>query len=147
MITAEISGFGGGYEIACQPMLKQGVDYLTDHPNLDPQFHGFKGLFGICMEDNADAKALTKAVLFEVPGGPTGAMHQAVIGHLMRISQVGWDRWLQQLGRSRQIEIPFETAQQMREYLNDPGHRTPTQFRWPKVTLSDKGKSRKENQP
>lgn len=59
----EISGFGGGYEECCRAMLKAALEWLDAHPTADPKFHGFKGVYGIAMEDNDDAKALSKAAV------------------------------------------------------------------------------------
>lgn len=128
MKTANISGFGGGYEIACQVMLVQGLEWLSQHPEAKPEFHGYKGVYGIITEDNADAKDLSTAVCFGVD--PTGAMHQAVMSHVLYIRLNGRAKWLQELGASS-IEIPFETVEQMREYLAHPENCKPqnaTQF-------------------
>lgn len=93
----EISGFGGGYEAACRQMLRQGLKWFEEHPNADPQFHGFNGVFGLCMEDNEDAKSLSAAVCAGVD--PTGAMHQAVIGHLFAIRRMGWDAYVAEMSK------------------------------------------------
>lgn len=88
----EISGFGGGYEAACRAMVLAGLDWWDAHPNADPQFHGFKGIYGIIEEDNEDAKALSKAVLAACDGC-TGAMHQAAISHVFAAHRLGWDAY------------------------------------------------------
>jgi hypothetical protein len=59
----EISGFGGGYEETCRKMLIAAVEWLDDHPDADPQFYGYKNIYGVIHEDNDDAKALSKAVV------------------------------------------------------------------------------------
>lgn len=79
----EISGFGGGYERACRAMVSAGCKWLTDNPTADPNFHGYKGIYGVISEDNDDAKALTKVVIDAAGGDASGAMHQASIGHIM----------------------------------------------------------------
>lgn len=79
----EISGFGGGYERACRAMVSAGCKWLTDNPQADPQFHGFKGIYGVLADDNEDAKALSKVVTDAADGGASGTMHQATIGHIM----------------------------------------------------------------
>lgn len=80
---SEISGFGldTGYEKACRAMVVAGIEWLTAHPDADPKFHGFKGVYGYIVEDNDDAKALTQAVLKACPDC-SGAMMQAVINHV-----------------------------------------------------------------
>lgn len=84
----EISGFGtmgeGGqrYEEACSKMLLAGLLWLDEHPTADPQFKGFEGVFGVLLDDNDDAKALSKAVTAPVPDC-SGAMHQAAIQHCL----------------------------------------------------------------
>lgn len=87
----EISGFGNGYESCCQDMLEAGVNHLNEHPDSDPHYKGFKGIYGVILEDNPDAKALTKAVIDAAKGDATGIMHQAVISRLLQIKKHGWD--------------------------------------------------------
>ena len=96
----EISGFGGGYEVACRLMLASGLRWLDAHPNSDPQFHGFKGVYGVIAEDNDDAKALSKAVVDGAGGDCTGAMHQAVVSHCLWIRKNGWDAYVREMSKS-----------------------------------------------
>ena len=88
----EISGFGGGYERTCRAMVSAGCNWLSEHAEADPQFHGFKGVFGIIAEDNEDAKTLSKVVLDASGGNCTGAMHQVAIGHIFAWRRFG--SWL-----------------------------------------------------
>lgn len=97
----EISGMGGSYEQACRDMLKTGLDYWDANPNLDPKFHGYKGVYGVISEDNKDAEALTKAVL-SASDDCTGAMHQAVIHAIFWIRKNGWDKYVKQMKESDQ---------------------------------------------
>lgn len=99
----EISGFGqdgspGGvaYEACCRAMLKAGLAWLDAHPDADPKFHGYKNIYGILEEDNDDAKALSAAVVApaEAGGGASGAMHQAVVSHLLFIRANGWTAYV-----------------------------------------------------
>lgn len=85
----QISGFGGGYERTCRAMVSAGCMWWTMHPEAEPQFHGFKGIYGVVIEDNADAKALSEAVVTAVGGDCTGAMHQAAIAHVFRWRALG----------------------------------------------------------
>lgn len=85
----EISGFGGAYEDACRQMLKDGLEYLDANPDCHPRFQGFEGVYGLLMDDNDDAKALTKAMMKTVTD-PSGAMHQAVCMALLGIRKHGW---------------------------------------------------------
>jgi hypothetical protein len=135
--TFDISGMGGGYEITCQLMLQQGLAYVKEHPDFDPRFMGFQGIYGILMDDNADAKALSTAITFGVDGC-TGAQHQAVIGHLLHIKKVGWDQHLQDVGRERWIEIPFDSPEAMREWLSHPENcQYETAQHWPKASVPE----------
>lgn len=86
----EISGFGGGYEDACRKMVIAGLEWLDAHPQADPQFHGYKGVYGIITEDNEDATALTKAIL-SACDDCTGAMHQAAVNHCLAARKLGWE--------------------------------------------------------
>lgn len=94
----EISGMGGDYEKTCQNMVIGGVKWFEDHPDANPQFHGFKGIYGICLEDNQDARDLSKAVE-KAAGeyGCSGAMHQASIAHILHIKAVGWQRYTEEM--------------------------------------------------
>lgn len=99
----EISGFGGGYEDMCRRMLFAALDWLDEHPDANPQFHGYKGVYGVISEDNDDAKALSKAAvapsLEDGSGGATGAMHQAVITSALWIRGNGWDAYVEAMSR------------------------------------------------
>ena len=80
---AEISGFGGGYENTCRRMILAGLKWFDAHPGADPKFHTFANVYGICSEDNDDAKALTKAMTAPPNDDCTGAMHQATVSHVL----------------------------------------------------------------
>ena len=89
----EISGFGGGYEETCRRMALAGMQWFDEHPQADPKFHGYKHITGIITEDNADAKALTDAILAASGGDCTGAMHQACVSHALAYKRLGWDAY------------------------------------------------------
>jgi hypothetical protein len=102
----EISGFGGGYEAACRAMVVAGLEWFDAHPAAKPEFHGFKGVYGILAEDNDDAKALSKAMVAaaEPLGGATGAMHQATVAHALKIREMGWDWYVVEMRKMRAAE-------------------------------------------
>lgn len=77
----EISGFGGGYEKACQDMLEAGVKWLHEHPDAAIRLVQYKGIFGVVKEDSEDTKALSKAVT-AVCDDCSGAMHHGVMSRL-----------------------------------------------------------------
>ena len=89
----EISGFGKdtGYEKECQKMLQQGWDWLQEHPKANIKTHTYSNIYGILECDNEDAKALSDAVTKDTDC--TGAMHQAVMQHLIYIHNNGLDKW------------------------------------------------------
>jgi hypothetical protein len=89
----EISGFGGGYEDTCRNMVVAGLVWMDDHPKADPQFKGYKDVYGILDEDNDEAKELTKAVVCAALDDCTGAMHQSTISHILFINKNGWDKY------------------------------------------------------
>lgn len=93
----EISGFGGGYEKACQDMLDAGVRWLNEHPKPDLQMSGYKGVYGILNADSDDAKALEKVVVDAAHGDCTGAMHHAVMSRLSYIAKNGWTAYCDEL--------------------------------------------------
>ena len=93
----EISGFGGGYELACRAMVSAGMDWLVAHPEAKPQFHGYKGITGIITEDNDDAKALSKAIVAASGGDCTGAMHQYSVNHALHAFSLGWPAYVKMM--------------------------------------------------
>ena len=98
----EISGFGGGYEQACRDMLKAGMEWCDEHPEADPKFHGFKNVYGIVMEDNDDAKALSKAIVAGAGNDCTGAMHQAVLSSVFFIRKNGWGKYVENMSKHKE---------------------------------------------
>lgn len=94
--TGTISGFGGGHEDACQRMLWRGVAYLAEvQPPLAiwDTVHGYTGVYGLLHTEGDGIKALEAAMLAG-EDDVTGAMHQAVMGHLFQIHTHGVDWWL-----------------------------------------------------
>lgn len=120
----EISGFGGGYEECCRRMLIAGIEWLDAHPNADPKFHGYKGIYGVITEDNADAKELSQAVIKATGDyGATGAMHQAVIGAAMYIKANGWEAYVKEMthpdGKAGLLKEKLEDAQKSNKWLQE----------------------------
>jgi hypothetical protein len=105
----EISGFGGGYEATCRAMAFAGMDWLDAHPDADPRFMGSKNIYGIIIEDNDDAKALTAAVIAAANGDCTGAMHQATISHALAYRRLGWDEYCRQLREREKDEARHDS--------------------------------------
>ncbi len=95
-LTVDVSGFGGGYEAMCQTMLWRGVLWLAERK---PPFQmwknakSYKGIYGVLSTAGPEFKEL-EAAMMRKGDGVTGAMHQAVMGHLRRIHEVGVDGWL-----------------------------------------------------
>ncbi|MGI8766595.1 MAG: hypothetical protein ACR2KM_08795 [Gemmatimonadaceae bacterium] len=97
----EISGMGGGYEATCRAMVVAGLNFWDARPpDFDPHFRGYEGVYGILSDDNADAKALSDAVVAGADGDCTGAMHQASIGHIMAVRRLGWDGYCAEMRKS-----------------------------------------------
>lgn len=104
----EISGFGGSYERGCRAMVLAGIAWVDEHPDANPRYRGLKDVFGLAIEDNADAQALDKAIMDarttmddgrEVRCGDeaTGAMHHAAIQHVFAYKRLGWEQYRQEL--------------------------------------------------
>jgi len=98
---AEISGMGGPYEECCRSMLKAGLEWLDEHPDADPKYTGYKGIYGIIDEDNLDAENMSRAVVDGAGGDCTGAMHQAVISSIMWIRRRSWAEYVAEMARKR----------------------------------------------
>lgn len=101
---AEISGFGGGYEQTCRNMVTAGLDWWDAHPEADPEYHGYKEVFGVLTEDNADAKALSEAVVAAANHDCTGAMHQGSIAHVFAARRFGWETYCAEMRRRKRAE-------------------------------------------
>jgi hypothetical protein len=93
----EISGFGGDYEDTCRKMLIAGIEWLDAHPDKAPIFKQNPDIFGLVKEDNAAAESLSAAIVDAAEGDATGAMHHAVIQHVMTVNQIGWDAYVQSM--------------------------------------------------
>jgi hypothetical protein len=106
----QISGFGGSYERACRSMVSAGCKWWSEHPEAHPTFHGFKGITGVVLEDNEDAKALTKAVIDAAGGDATGAMHEFSLRHVFAWHALG--SWAAYQAEMRQplADVEEETA-------------------------------------
>ncbi|MCJ7768760.1 hypothetical protein MUP79_10265 [Candidatus Bathyarchaeota archaeon] len=91
----EISGFGKrtSYEKGCQTMLQAGWEWLNKNKNPKLKGHTYRGIYGIFEPDNKASKELSKVICKAVNDGCTGAMHQAVFGHLMYMNANGIDKW------------------------------------------------------
>lgn len=122
----EISGFGGSYEAGCRAMVKAGVEFWEaqdaahargEREQFDPHYQGLDGVFGLLTDDNADAKALDRAMM-DTPFvddrtgetttigkyGATGAMHQAAVGHVMAFRRLGAEKYCATLREREKAE-------------------------------------------
>src|SRR5437867_10304020 len=108
--TVDISGFGrgGGYENACQKMITAGMIYLSEHPDFNWKYSSLMGgaikVYGIITPENDDSKKLDKALMKAVPDS-SGAMHQAVVGHLMAIWRDGYQVWLNRARKQKSSSL------------------------------------------
>lgn len=122
----EISGFGGSYEAGCRAMVLAGLAWWDEHPDADPHFHGYEGIAGMIVEDDEDAKALTRAMLdaevtigdeVDADGidvdphtttvgeyGATGAMVQWSVNHVLAARRLGWEEYARQLAAREEEE-------------------------------------------
>jgi hypothetical protein len=104
--TVDISGMSGGYEVACQRMLRAGVNYLKDKPEFHFDYEGFERVYGVCFTETPWGKDLDKVLMEAVNNDCTGAMHQGVIGHLAQIHKHGIEWWLKQFPVNRRYTFP-----------------------------------------
>ncbi len=95
----DISGFGKdtSYEKCCQKMLQVGYEWLENNKDKLKRLkgHTYKNVYGIFEPDSKEAKELSKVIVKGVDC--TGAMHQAVMGHLFYISRNGLDKWKEEV--------------------------------------------------
>ena len=106
--TVDISGMGGGYERACQLMLRAGISWLAKHRDFVFDYETIPNVYGIAISDSASAKELDQVLLDAAGGDCTGAQHQCVIGHLAYIHKFGLDAWLASVPSERRYKYPNE---------------------------------------
>lgn len=103
----EISGFGGGYENACQNMLEAGIKWLMDEKNAgfmsEIKTQEFRGIYGVLTAESEDAKALEKTIL-AVCDDCTEAMHHAVMNRLSFIAKNGWEKYCEELRDDKETD-------------------------------------------
>lgn len=108
--TIDISGMSASYEWGCQVMLRAGIKFLKDHPDFHFDYKQYKDVTGIAWTDTPWGKELDKTILDAAnscgTGGATGAMHQTVINHLMRIHKFGYEEWLKKAPKERRYTYP-----------------------------------------
>jgi hypothetical protein len=116
-VTSEISGFGGDYEECCRAMVVGGCEWLDAHPEVKPKFSHYRNIVGVVLDDNDDAKAMVKAMVDACEafrpgaGGPTGAMMQFTVHHVLQIREHGWNWYLEQMNqpeRAREAAAHYE---------------------------------------
>ncbi|MDP2364361.1 MAG: hypothetical protein Q8M94_11420 [Ignavibacteria bacterium] len=93
----EISGLGGPYEECCRAMLKSGLEWWDTFPDANPEYYGFKNVYGICVCNNNDARDLDRAIHMGANWDMTGAMHQAVVNTILWIHKNGWDAYVKEM--------------------------------------------------
>ena len=99
----QISGSGGAYERACRVMVLAGLDWLGEHPDAEPKFHGYENVTGILVPDDDDAKAMIDHMIAAAKAygkeyeddddGVTGAMVQFTVGHARMAHTKGWEAY------------------------------------------------------
>lgn len=96
---SDISGFGrtSGYEHGCQTMLQAGVDWLRNKKKVNLKVKTYKNIYGVLEPKSKDAKELSKVICKAVDNDCTGAMHQAVMGHLFFITNKGLEKWKEEV--------------------------------------------------
>ena len=75
------------------------MEWFDKNPKAEPNFKGFKNVYGLIMEDNDDAKSLSKEIT-EIEDGCSGAMHQASISHIFYAHKNGWDKYISEITKS-----------------------------------------------
>ena len=98
---SNISGMDKEYEDVCQKMLQAGFDWLEENKKAKLEGHTYKGIYGIFEPDSDDAKKLSEVVGNSV-SDCTGAMHQAVMGHLFFIAGNGIEKWKSEVQDKKQ---------------------------------------------
>jgi len=108
--TVEVSGFPLPYEATCQRMLWQGIRFLENGlgKKFDPQYRAPKDSFGLCVASNDAARVLDDVIMQGIDDA-TGAMHHAVVGHLLFIAAHGRAEWLKQFPDDQKYDLDEAT--------------------------------------
>ena len=108
--TWDISGMCGSYEDGCQKMLWAGVKYMDTVRNAQDIMKGrktYKNIYGI-VDMSPLFDECKKVMLKAVNNDCTGAMMQAVTGHLKYIVENGYEKWFEHMRLHRGSEQPME---------------------------------------
>jgi len=93
-----ISGFGGGYELACLAMIRAGGEWVDAHPDaIDWSALRFASDLPKEMQ-----KAMTDAA---EPGGATGAMMGACAGHIAYVARRSWEKCVDNMRAALRDEL------------------------------------------
>jgi hypothetical protein len=96
-LSSEISGMGGSYEEGCQLMLYLGLQWIKDKPlDIWKGTYSYKNIYGVLFTGNGlkELEDIWDKDPFLDEYGYTGAMHQAVMGHLAYIHKHSFKQWL-----------------------------------------------------
>ena len=109
----EISGFGGKYEEACRAMLTAALNEWDRQqgltPDFAPRFSGVEGFYGLAGPGNPGGEIIIGAMT-EAADGPTGAMVEAVLGHLLAIREHGWDWYVEKMSKPDEPPVDSHAA-------------------------------------
>jgi hypothetical protein len=98
--SVEMSGFPISYENVCQSALWAGIQWMSGHGITEEEWKGsagFKNVYGILDTPESIQPLEDIWRKMEQLKGWTGAQHQAVCGHLIRISKIGVDGWRKEM--------------------------------------------------
>lgn len=96
-----ISGFGGGYEDACQKMVIAGMEWLDEHKEANPTFDQFKNIYGLTTNENEDMEAMQKHMNEAIGNEASGAMMQACTNHILYANKNGWEKYISEVTKEK----------------------------------------------
>ncbi len=86
------------YELECQRMVKRGVEYLDEHPELfDEISKGGVGVSDKICEPMINFMCCNPDFSEEESFGQTGAMVHHTVKHAYNAKKLGWDNYIQQI--------------------------------------------------
>jgi hypothetical protein len=106
----EISGFGGGYEKCCRTMLQTGLQWLSQNPDIALRFKMYENVVGIAVAENDDSEVLNEVLMDAAGGDCTGAMHQAVVSHILWIQHHSWEEYVEKRKKFALEEKEYDDA-------------------------------------
>lgn len=110
-VTADLSGFGGGYENCIQEMLFAGRNWLKENPGFEFSVKYYKHIHGISINESENKEKLDELekLLDDASENQcSGMQHATIMASLAYIHKYGYEKWLSNFAPERLYTYPQE---------------------------------------